>query len=82
MAGFPTTTPAHPSRYVVLQPTNSFWQGDLWQDVVVPTLTELLANTPTYENGWRNPLARNLVEAYLRRSLKASRWLPLVNFSG
>mgnify|MGYP000160786927 FL=1 len=81
-AVFPTTTPAHPSRFVILQPSNAMWMGDLWEGVVVPTLTELLAHTPTYPNGWRNPMSRNLVEAYLRRNLTASRWLPLVNFSG
>jgi hypothetical protein len=79
---FPTTTPAHPSRVVLLQPSNSSWRGDFWQEVVVPTLTELLANPPPYVNGWWNPLARNLVVAYLRRNLAASRWNPLVNFSG
>lgn len=80
-AVFSNTTPAHPSRFVVLQPSNTMWQGDLWEAVVVPTLTELLANPPTYVDGWRNPMSRNLVEAYLRRNLTASRWLPLVNFS-
>ncbi len=79
---FPTTTPAHPSRFVLLQPSNSKWMGDLWEAVVVPTLTELVAITPTYVNGWRNPMSRNLVEAYLRRNLTASLWLPMVNFSG
>ena len=80
-ATFPTTTPAHPSRFVILQPSGSRWMGEFWQDLVVPTLTALLANPPTATGGWSTPMGRNLVEATFRSSLTGTRWYPFVNFS-
>lgn len=78
---FPTTTRAHPSRVVVIDPGSFIWPGDFWQEVVVPTLTALLEAPPTYQDGWQNPMARSLVEGYLRRTLTTSRWQQLVDYT-
>jgi hypothetical protein len=78
---FPTSSRSHPSREVCLQPIGYIWPGDFWEGLVVPTLDRLLQNPPTYQFGWRNPLARGLVEAYLRRSLTGSVWSSWVDFS-
>lgn len=79
---FPTTTPGHPSPYVFLQPGMLKWSGEFWQDIVVPTVGDLLVSPPPYVDGWWNPMAHTLVEAKLRSALVAStKWLPLMDFT-
>jgi hypothetical protein len=80
LATFPLGSRAHPSREVNLQPYGYVWPGDFWEGAVVPSLAELVVVTPPYQFGWRNPLARNLVEAYLRRTLTGSVWSSWVDF--
>jgi len=80
-ATFPTTTPAHPSRYVLVQPGMTSWPGNFWKDIVVPTMANLLAHPPPYVDRWFNPMARSLVEAYLRQTLQGSPWLTLMDFT-
>lgn len=80
-ATFPTTTRAHPSNFVLIEPIGSHWPSDFWQEVVVPTMAQLLVKPPTYQDGWSNPMSRALVEGYLRRSLMGSSWQPMVDFT-
>jgi hypothetical protein len=78
---FPTTTPARPSRYARTEPQGISYVGAFWEAVAVPTLRELLDHPPTYEGGWWNPMARSLVEAYLRRTLNTSPWSGWVDLT-
>ena len=79
---FPTTTPAHPSRYVVMQPQYVWYLRDFWEAVMVPTIANLLDHPPTCVNGWWNPMMRTTVEAYLRQTLTANpSWLTWVDLS-
>lgn len=79
-ATFPSSSRSHPSQRVIVQPGGVTYPGDFWQGVVVPTLSELIGVTPTYQDGWNNPMARTLVAGYLRRNLLASSWAVWVDF--
>lgn len=78
---FPSSSRSHPSRQVWVVPIGVSYPWDFWQGVVVPTLDELVEVTPPYEGGWNNPMARTLVDGYLRRTLQGSAWAPWVNFN-
>jgi hypothetical protein len=82
VATFPTTTRAHPSSWVYIQPGRFSYPGEFWQGLSVPVLTQLVGVTPPYRDGWKNPMARNLVDAYLRKALVGSPWAPFVTGTG
>ena len=72
---FPSSSRSHPSQRVVVVPLGSTYPWDFWQGVVVPTLDELIGVTPSYVDGWNNPMARTVVDGYLRRTLRGSVWV-------
>lgn len=78
---FPSASRSHPSQWVQVGTGGIAYPWDFWQGVIVPTLSELIGATPTYSEGWKNPMARNLVEGYLRRNLTGSSWVVWIDFT-
>lgn len=78
---FPSTSRSNPSEWVFVGPSGSPYPGDFWQGVIVPTFSELIGVTPPYSGGWTNPMAKTLVEAYLRKNLQGSSWLVWIDFT-
>lgn len=77
---FPSTSRSNPSEWVEVGPGRIAYPGDFWEGVVVPTLSELIRVTPTYQGGWTNPMSKSLVEGYLRRNLRGSSWGVWVDY--
>lgn len=78
---FPSTSRSKPSEWVLVGPSGTSYPGDFWQGVIVPTLSELIGVTPSYPGGWTNPMARTLVEGYLRKNLRDSPWEVWIEFA-
>jgi hypothetical protein len=78
---FPSTSRSNPSEWVRVGRGEGSYPGDFWQGVAVPTLSELIGVSPSYSGGWANPMARALVESYLRKNLKTSPWEVWIDFA-
>lgn len=79
--GFPSSSRSHPSSGVRVFPSGVEYPWDFWEGVVAPTLSNLIGVTPPYQNGWNNPMARTLVDGYLRKNLSGSSWSVWIDFS-
>ncbi len=77
---FPGTKKSHPSQVVLVQPTNMTpgWDGPFWEEVVIPTIRDLINLNPPF--GWGSLQAKSLTEAYLRRALLVSSWVDRVDW--
>ena len=79
-ASFPHGSRAAPSRVVFVFPRFDMgYPWDFWENVVVPVLTALKANTPPYLGGWGNPGSKTLVEAALLSAIDSSAWSTKVD---